>query len=76
MFLFIVKLQGVNKTIIFILELLRPGRGVFQFGGLLRASVFYCLLGLGYHTLILFLKGAIMKYQFILFSPWLLKSPV
>ena len=29
-----------------------------------------------YQTLILFLKGTIMKYKFILFSPWLLKSPV
>ena len=35
------------------------------------------LLGFGipYFTLILFLKGTIMK-KFILFSPWLLKSPV
>ena len=31
---------------------------------------------LEYHTLILFLKGAIMKYKFILLSPWLFKSPV
>ena len=31
---------------------------------------------LEYHTLILFSKGTIMKYRFILFSPWLLKSPV
>ena len=32
---------------------------------------------LEYHALILFsLNGTIMKYKFILFSPWLLKSPV
>ena len=32
---------------------------------------------LEYHTLILFfLKGTLMKYKFILFSPWLLKRPV
>ena len=31
---------------------------------------------LEYHTLILFLKGTIMKYKLILFSPWSLKSPV
>ena len=32
---------------------------------------------LEYHTLILFfLNGTRMKYKFILFSPWLLKSPV
>ena len=32
---------------------------------------------LEYHTLILFfLKGTIMKYKFILFSPWLLQSLV
>ena len=32
---------------------------------------------LEYHTLIYtcFLKGTIMKYKFILFSPWLLESP-
>ena len=30
---------------------------------------------LEYHTLKLFLKGTIMKKKFILFSPWLLKSP-
>ena len=30
---------------------------------------------LEYHTLILFLKGTIMIKKFILFSPWLLKSP-
>ena len=31
---------------------------------------------LEYHTLIFFLNGTNMKYKFILFTPWLLKSPV
>ena len=30
---------------------------------------------LEYHTLGFFLQGTLMKLKFILFSPWLLKSP-
>ena len=54
---------------------------IFGFGsqgsGLELSGVVQGLLGFGvpyFNTC--FLKGTLMKYKFILFSPWLLKSPV
>ena len=75
--------EPLNQIRIFIGVVPWHARGAFVLELSLETLVYKrrlqepCQLGLGvpyFNTF--FLKGTIVKYKFILFSPWLLKSPV